>query len=815
MARRKHKSRTQELRSRSPEDLERYAKSKLDAGKPRQAREAYKELVRLDPLRYTPGLLVCYLAQARQMAQVGQLTEAARLLDTVRELDSSGQFVSELAECEALIAGEQGSRKAGKSPRRAAAGRAAAQSVAVSPADAAVCLGEIPESGEEPFTEDLARIRSALEAVTRSDFDAAVAQVRPIGVGSEFSNWKLLVRGMVAFYRGDDTKCLANFDRISADSAASCAAAPYRVLLDGSGKLVRESSHKERLVADACRVAGQGRIAEDLARAEYLWMAGRYRDAYRRLRGRLSGFPSFQSDLSGVLSRVFFNLPHHLDPPKADAYVTALQREMERGNGEPHPIELYLMTRTVGLLQGGTVGDEEDCALLEQYWEMFIDLCRRMLDEDKQLEGEVHAFIGRQCSQGVKPEHFLFPFGRPRRQGKESVFDAERGEKHLLKSLELDPENRATWMQLLDAYERTGRKAERNRTLDRAIERFPKDKEILHKAALLCFERSAHTKGLGYLERAHELDPLDRGIRATLTRRYVTNAAAALSRRRTKQMRELMDRAEAVSEEQTRAYELGRRYVLARRAAMEDRDGNRDSAHDYLTRAFGEAPSPLEISYFALLACQTYHGSRALAADLERRVTEQLKADAGMPAVATMVSVLTYMLHNEQPREHERRAERERMSGLATRAAKGAFVRQAAVTIARYAVDIDDLGVAKRYAAAGLRADSEDPFFRVLERIGSKPFHFKKLMEWMQRMRKLQLKARERNDQEAVALAQQALSKAEASAPIPLGLYNPFLEGLDDGVFDDDDDFDEPPPRRRRGRGKRKRISEGDLLEPF
>lgn len=464
MAHRKHKSRTKELRSRSREDLERYAKSKLDAGKPRQAREAYKELVRLDPRRYTPDLLRCYLAQARQMAQAGQLAEAARLLDTVRELDSSGQFASELAACKALITGERGSREAGKPARR-------------------------------------------------------------------------------------------------------------------------------------------------------------------------------------------------------------------------------------------------------------------------------------------------------------------------------------------------------------AIKWFPNDKEILHKAALLCFERSADKKGLGYLERAHELDPLDRGVRTTLIRRYVANAATALVRRRTKQMRELMNRAEAASEERTHAYELGRRYVLVRRAAMEDGAGDKSAAREYLTRAFGEAAHPVEMSSFALLACLTYHGSRALAAELERRVTEQLKADAGMPAVATMVSVLAYMLHNEYPREHVRRAERERLSGLATRAVKGAFVRPAAVTIARYAIGIDDLRLAKRYAATALRADSDDPFFRILEQIARKPFHFEKLMEWMQRMRNLQAKARERNDEEAVALAEQALSKVEASFPMPLGLFNPFREGLNGGVLDDDDDSDEPPPPRRRRR--RRRISEDDELEPF
>ncbi|MBD3242640.1 MAG: hypothetical protein GF331_18765 [Chitinivibrionales bacterium] len=813
MARRKRTSHTLDLRSRSRDELERYARSKLDAGKPRQARDAYKELVRLDPERYTPDLLHCYLAQARQMAAAGQLTEAGGLLDFVRDMDSAGRFSSELAECRALIAGERGARASGTPVRRSAGRRAAAAGAAIPAADAAVCLDQQVESPAQSFVDDLARIRSALERITQSDFDGAIEQVRPIGVASEFRDWKLLVRGMVAFYRGEDSKCLANLERISESSAASRTALPYRVLYDESGTLVRESSRKEPLVADACRVAGEGRAAAELARAEYLWMTGRYRDAYRRLRGRLSGFPSFQSDLPGVLTRMLYNLPHHLEPAKANAYVEGLQRELAREDVEPHPIELYQMTRAMGLLMGESVCDSEDCALLEENWEPFLALCRRMFGEDTQLEGEVHAYIGRQCARDVEPDPF--PFTRSRRPSKDSVLDAGRAEKHLAKSLELDPENRLTWTTTLDFYERTGCKAERNRVLDRAIEQFPDDKEILHKAAMLCFERSADKKGLGYLERAHALDPLDRTIRTTLLRQYVSRAADLLSRGRPKQMRELMDRAEAVSEAQTRAYDLGRRYVLARRAAMEDGAGDHDSAKVYLTRAYAEDASSLELTYFALLAGYVYGGSKALTAGLERRLSEALIADAGMPAVARLAAVLTYMRHNERPRELVQRAEQQRISGLAARAIKSGFVRSAAVRISRYAIDVHDLDLAKRYAAAGLRADGNDLFFRVLKLVARKPFHFRKQMAWAQRVQHLQLKATERDDQEAVALAQEALADVDVFGSLPPGFFESVLEEYGGGTPGDDDEGDEPPPRRRRGRRKRQRSDEGEQLDLF
>jgi len=788
-----------DLRTRSPEQLERYAHEQMEAGKPRQARDAYKELVRLDRERYLPQLLKAYVAQARRMAEAGQEKDARGLLDLVRSQDPSGAFAGAIGECEAILAA--GAKLKGLGVPSSATTGAAAKRPRLSTADAALCLDQSVEPPNPRFAEDLTRIQTALEAITRSDFEAALEQIRPIGFSSEFADWKLLVRGMAAFYRGDDAKCLANLERIAPETVAGRVGLRFRILITESDELLQSSWHKELTIAGACRMAGYSGIADDLARAEYLWMTGRYRDAYRKVRSSLKGFPSLASDVPGIVTRMFFTLPAHLMPDKADKYLAEVQREVSRPDVERHPLEAYLTTRaTVRMCANGFDDMHDD----EVAWEEYLALHERMFGKDTALAAEIHARLGHDFSR--KEEFFgfesPFPMGGGRRG---QVVDAERAEAHLKKSLKLDTTNREGWRMLLDLYERTGRKAEHNRTMDRAIEQFPDDKVFLHRAAQLCFERAARRKGLGYLERAHRLDPLDRAIRAALIEQRIAAAADALRRHKEKAVREEMDLAEAAAEVQSRVFRFGRQRVLATRAVMEDAMDEPEAARAYLTRARAETASPLEVDYFALLACHRYGASKALANRLEQQVAE-LTANPDMAAAATLISVFSNALPAETSRRlHPMDQESARVRAVTQRAKRAPFERSAAVVIVRFLVKMDDEPLIRAYAKLGLKADSRDTFFRVARHMARKPKNSAKTLEWLRTAHELRQEANQRNDEDALILLREGM---EGMSGIPEFLLRDLFDLPDPEEFDeeflDEDAFDiEPPPpnRRKRGRG--------------
>ncbi len=71
-----------------------------------------------------------------------------------------------------------------------------------------------PEVGQEA-----ALVRQAIEALQAADEAKALGSVRDISRSSPLSDWKLLVRGLAAFYRGDHDEAQANWSRLDPERA--------------------------------------------------------------------------------------------------------------------------------------------------------------------------------------------------------------------------------------------------------------------------------------------------------------------------------------------------------------------------------------------------------------------------------------------------------------------------------------------------------------------------------------------------------------------------------------------------------------------
>jgi hypothetical protein len=97
-------------------------------------------------------------------------------------------------------------------------------------ADAAVLRpDEAPAAMPEIGTGALA-VRAALEAVAAGDDDRALEALREISRGSPFADWKLFVRGLIAYYRQEPQEMSANWGRLDPHRAAARIAAPLKLL---------------------------------------------------------------------------------------------------------------------------------------------------------------------------------------------------------------------------------------------------------------------------------------------------------------------------------------------------------------------------------------------------------------------------------------------------------------------------------------------------------------------------------------------------------------------------------------------------------
>src|SRR5438093_1106625 len=74
---------------------------------------------------------------------------------------------------------------------------------------------------------DQIRWHQALEAVCSENVGRALEAIQPLSQTSPFRNWKLFVKGMVAFHRNDSGKAARFFSEIAPDTVPGRARQPY------------------------------------------------------------------------------------------------------------------------------------------------------------------------------------------------------------------------------------------------------------------------------------------------------------------------------------------------------------------------------------------------------------------------------------------------------------------------------------------------------------------------------------------------------------------------------------------------------------
>ena len=97
-------------------------------------------------------------------------------------------------------------------------------------ADLAVLRPQDAPQGMPEIRGDAQRIRSALEAVERGNELAALAQLKGLPRQSPLADWKFFVRGLIAYYRRDESDMLANWNRLDENRAAVKIAAPLKFM---------------------------------------------------------------------------------------------------------------------------------------------------------------------------------------------------------------------------------------------------------------------------------------------------------------------------------------------------------------------------------------------------------------------------------------------------------------------------------------------------------------------------------------------------------------------------------------------------------
>ena len=510
-----------------------------------------------------------------------------------------------------------------------------------------------------PEVQEAALVRQALEALYAGDEATALGLVRDIARSSPVSEWKLLVRGLAAFYRGDHGETQANWSRLDPERA------PQRIARHLQ-KLHQGQSEKDAGGTDFAELEGLvygERILPRLRELSDLVAKNRWVDVLRRI-------TSLRLSLRAVDPRLAEKLTSSLLAPLLDhatslnyASGTRLLREFTQV-AEPLAIDpgwnrLWALTWERPL---------DGTSVAIKYWTKYIadlESCTALKAEERPL---AQALVWKHLAQlylaeleGRSEEDEDLDF--------DDDFDLEDEGKNALdldedqlvqqattcieRSLRLAPGHRPTYDLLVEVCRMSDEPERLTEAKQRILKVFPDDVETLVETALELHHRDEPEPALEALSKARRLKPLDESL-VGMEIMIRTSLARCLAL----QKRWDEGRAQFAAIEQLRPDELRSYSYLAKKAIFESKAGQGDLADRYERAAAALLPEPAPLWLSLHVESIRYSLTKATQKHYAELWKKELRKKCRSETAGAMASFLTAFLALEnrlrwpRPRRH-------------------------------------------------------------------------------------------------------------------------------------------------------------------
>ena len=749
----------------------------------RNFREAVKEARRVhrqQPSEATRRLLeTATLARVRELQQHGLREEARALASSLLEMGLTDATVQ--AELPAVLAG------LGMLDRAAAGNGAAVDAdpaVLKTAADQAVVRpGEAPRSLPK-IREEALLVRAALEAMESGRDDEALEKLQPIGRSSPLSDWRLFVRGLAAYYRGDDEAMRASWDRLEPGRHAARIAAQLRTVAearrdDAAGLRTAAFLKVEKAVLGEA-------VLGDLLELERLVAAAKWKETAAVLRRLRSGLNRVDPELwRRVSSFVYRAIVFRAD----ERQLRQLQPYLE-----PPPLDPHWHRAAALILER-----EEGIYAADPRWRLYqadLDHVAELPPEQRSLaKAMVYHHLGRAWlweATSADPDEF----------GESESLDEEdlaAAIEHLEHAIHAAPDYAPPYTELAEAYRRSDRRRDAAATLEELLQHHADHLEAILALADDYLAADQPFQALPYAERAANLKPLDRDIRGRLWIGHVKAARLYALEEKYDLARAALDTAETGDRPR---YELVYA-VPARRAILEMKAGEQESAERLIEQAIQLATDPAPVQLLLTIEAIRYRLPKADREAFERQWKSLAKRRCTSQAAGQMSRIMTPFLasdtryprrsqHAQQVLEYVRRSSRVKWNEQDLRSACE-FLK-----VARDAEDLDSQTadeVLETKLRKGIREFPDNPYFLVTagdEEIDKGPYECDRLLAHRYLQQGLELAERSGNPDDASLID---IAKKRLSFLDDVGFHRPspfhFFGGLDDDDYDDDDDDDD------------------------
>ncbi|HEX5272981.1 MAG TPA: hypothetical protein VFW33_20935 [Gemmataceae bacterium] len=582
-------------------------------GRFQQALELAKQLYKHEPTPAHKDLLLdTYLGRARQLHTTGYDRDAVTVLKAALAVDGADPVWLEKAALELAACGDVRAAQdvlARLSPDSPARGRVLAHA-----ADAALSG---PSGGDKAalppeLHADFDRVTTAFAQVEAGQDEAVRGTIQAIGLRSPFLEWKVLLRGLIAYYQNDDARALDNWSRLAPDRLPARLAAPLRYLIDEGYRAAQAPEAQAALRKQADRLQGDGLVERlrgvQKALADQRSLANAFRLAEGVLPALRQQSPALAERLAACL---YWGIITNGQPEDVTRYARVF--------GPPPDDPTFARLRA--LAYEGVHELEEAHEQWQKYEKSVADHpgAWRPGEADR-VRALVWSHMG--SNAGGVPDvedRDLPPFlrnhpdrPRPLKPTAEQCFE---------RALKLAPDVLDTHEKLVDLYQTRRKPKKAEQAARRLLDRFPDHVPTLEALASLRLSSQDYPEVIELLQRAARLNPLDRGLRRRLGTAHLFHARAHAEAKRFDEARAEFRAALALSEGRNNSS------VYCKWAACEFKAGDEGRAEELLGQALADAGTRLGVAYSMLVEV-----IRLRLTKLKKRFNDEFNALLAQPA---------------------------------------------------------------------------------------------------------------------------------------------------------------------------------------
>jgi len=366
---------------------------------------------------------------------------------------------------------------------------------------------------------NITAVRSAFNLISDKDYEKSIKETASIKHKSLLAPWRLLIKGICAYYTGEDEKALTSFKKLPVNSSPAQIAKAYLFLLNDK-ECVAANGKKDIFLKSVAKLTTTDQdMANRLPRAEILWKTGRFRDSLEKIRPLFKDYSLNSSADRKRLLRFYCNSIFTLIPEQLENYLHKLAEVLLPSKRAFTPPLLQAAFFRIAALVEEKIFKQIDEPV--ESWKLFLEVLAQAFDPGPKFTAAVITYQATiYTSENAADDRDFSRFFQNLSSAPEDMFNNftsydKRAEELYLNALSIDPNNLETNLQLLDFYNSSGSQAKSKtiHLLDDLIIKFPQEKKILYQAGLACVNRKAFVKGLKYLRQTSALDPSDKDVK--------------------------------------------------------------------------------------------------------------------------------------------------------------------------------------------------------------------------------------------------------------------------------------------------------------